>query len=103
MMQPPADHPRFSPVGEADDEGFLHPPWVKYPNIHRRSIGWRMGFGEDYWVGFRRWWCAQPQAVRERVRAKYPDVGEWAGFWQMASEWAEQDAEPPAVPDPAGT
>ncbi len=26
----------------------MAPPWLIYPNISRYSIGWRMGYGEDY-------------------------------------------------------
>ena len=26
----------------------MPPPWLKYPDIGRYSIGWRMGYGEDY-------------------------------------------------------
>jgi hypothetical protein len=28
------------------------PPWKKYPDIPRFSIGWRMGDGEDYYAQF---------------------------------------------------
>jgi len=84
-MQIPQDHPQYSPVPEVDDEGLLVPPWIKYPNIHRGSIGWRMGFGEDYWVQFQEWWKAQSSEVRQRIQAKYPDDGDWSGFWQMAN------------------
>jgi len=31
-----------------DDEGYLLPYWLKYPEIPIDSIGWRMGEGEDY-------------------------------------------------------
>jgi len=31
-----------------DDEGYLLPFWLKYPDIPIDSIGWRMGSGEDY-------------------------------------------------------
>jgi len=31
-----------------DDEGYLLPFWLKYPDIPIDSIGWRMGVGEDY-------------------------------------------------------
>ncbi len=30
------------------DKKLLPPPWIAYPHIERYSIGWRMGYGEDY-------------------------------------------------------
>jgi hypothetical protein len=76
-------YPRSSPAPNPDDEALRLPPWVKYPNIARRSIGWQMGLGEDYWVAFRRWWGGQPEETRERVRVKYPEPAEWSGYYRM--------------------
>ncbi|WP_366871195.1 NADAR family protein [Flavobacterium sp.] len=28
-------------------------PWLKYPNVERSDMFWRMGFGEDYWHDFK--------------------------------------------------
>lgn len=30
------------------DKKLMPPPWLAYPEIERYSIGWRMGYGEDY-------------------------------------------------------
>ena len=38
-----------------DENGDLTPPWEKFPNYERYTIGWRMGSGEDwlsYWYVF---------------------------------------------------
>ena len=44
--------------------GTLIPPWAKYPNIPRRSIGWRMGGGEWYRWMWHRWWERQTAEVK---------------------------------------
>ena len=69
------------PVPDLDTDGFLHPPWLKYPNLLRRSMGWRMGLGEAYLNDFSVWWSRQPRNVRVAVRAKYPEPQDWSGFW----------------------
>jgi hypothetical protein len=42
------------PIKKPPSLAELQPPWVKYPTIPCYSIGWRMGYGEDYmltWMG----------------------------------------------------
>ena len=34
----------------------LPPPWIAYPEIERYSIGWRMGYGEEYICRWGDWW-----------------------------------------------
>jgi len=40
---------------ELTPQGDLLPPWKKYPEIKRYSIGWRMGKGEVYMIAWREW------------------------------------------------
>ena len=37
------------------DKKIMPPLWLAYPEIERYSIGWRMGYGEDYLFRFGRW------------------------------------------------
>ena len=37
------------------DKKLMPPPWLAYPEIERYSIGWRMGYGEDYIGRFFSW------------------------------------------------
>jgi hypothetical protein len=76
------NHPLYSPLPEFDEEGLMTPFWLKYPNIRFRSIGWRMGSGEEYFHRFVGWLENQSGEVRQRVRARYPGEGEWAGVWE---------------------
>jgi hypothetical protein len=34
-----------------DANGDLAPPWAEFPSYERYTIGWRMGYGED-WLGY---------------------------------------------------
>jgi hypothetical protein len=46
---------RKSIAAELSQHGTLLPPWLKYPDVHRYSIFWRMGVGESYIIMFRAW------------------------------------------------
>jgi len=59
------------------------PPWKKYPDIHRFSIGWRMGRGEDYYEKFFGWFKALPAEDAERYARQNPEFEEWQGFYTM--------------------
>ena len=53
-------HPENDPFAKALTEELanrpdLLPPWRKYPEIPRYSIGWRMGSGEFYLMVWDRW------------------------------------------------
>jgi hypothetical protein len=37
------------------DKKIMPPPWMAFPEIERYSIGWRMGYGEDYIDRFDDW------------------------------------------------
>lgn len=43
-------HYRERLAKEADEHGDIAPPWVKFPTYTRRTIGWRMGCGEDWFM-----------------------------------------------------
>lgn len=66
---------------ELADHGTLVPPWTKFPQIRRQSIGWRMGSGERYLWMWRRWWASLAPAERDAYRAQLHDVPkEWRGW-----------------------
>ncbi|MFR6693156.1 MAG: hypothetical protein ACLUS6_03700 [Dysosmobacter sp.] len=37
------------------DKKIMPPPWLAHREIERYSIGWRMGYGEDYIYRFGDW------------------------------------------------
>lgn len=60
---------------ELIDHDTLVPPWCKYPEIPRRSIGWRMGSGEWYLWMWQRWWESLDAAARATYVARFaPDT-----------------------------
>jgi len=65
----------------------LLPPWLKYPQIGLGSMGWRTGYGEDYWIEFDDWYGALSKDQRSTYQAKYPEPAQveqglpWTGFY----------------------
>ena len=59
----------------------LQPPWALFPSYERRSMGWRMGAGEDYLRHFRQWYVALNAAAQAEYRAAEPEPDGWGGFY----------------------
>ena len=64
---------------ELAEHGTLVPPWRKYPEIPRGSIGWRMGSGEFYVWMWSRWFERLADAARAEYLTRWePDApDEW--------------------------
>ena len=60
--------------------GNVLPPWEKFPNVPRASIGWRMGPGQDYAYEFRNWFRQLSDVGRSEYRARWPEPQEWVGY-----------------------
>ena len=58
------------------------PPWQKYPHIPLCSIGWRMGYGEDYWVEFDAWFKFKSPEQKRAYAEEFPEPAGWLGFYQ---------------------
>ena len=76
------------------DKKLMPPPWLAYPEIERYSIGWRMGYGEDYIGRFFSWLEDLSSEERMEYQALFPEPVTWkAGgrtriqvkYWSMAS------------------
>ena len=57
------------------------PPWQEYPTIPLGSVGWRMGHGEEYWIGFAVWFADQLPEARRDYAERHPEPEGWAGFY----------------------
>ncbi len=57
------------------------PPWLACPEIERYSIGWRMGYGEDYICRFFQWWRALSEKEQKEYRGLFPEPVTWKGWW----------------------
>lgn len=86
------------PLPSFDSEGRPVPPWEKYPNLRRSSMGWRMGAGESFLVEtFHPWWSKLGEAERVRYRLAHPEPDEWNGFLGPADFDLEGRMVPPWV------
>ncbi len=66
-----------------DENGIMVPPWVKYPNLSRESMGWRMGQGETYMDEFRAWFYGKnSRQQRVKIMNIYPATDNWEGFYK---------------------
>jgi hypothetical protein len=68
------------------------PLWLKYPEIPRYAIGWRMGAGEDYSCKFSEWWEALSSEVKQEYQNFYPEPVGWRG-WYVEEDWDEAGKE----------
>jgi hypothetical protein len=59
----------------------MKPPWAAHPELPFGSIGWRMGYGEDYWMQFHRWYGALRPDRRDQYERDHPEPEPWAGFY----------------------
>ncbi|UQZ37546.1 DUF1768 domain-containing protein [Paenibacillus sp. PK3_47] len=65
---------------------FFLPQWIVYPEIEPFSIGWRMGYGEDYLIHLWEWREQQsPEALRE-YDAYFTPPEEWAEAMKLVEE-----------------
>jgi hypothetical protein len=71
------------PVPDIDADGLMVPPWVKFPNLPKQSMGWRMGLGEHYRCNtYPARWSRQSRPIRLQLRANYPEPEDWTGYYR---------------------
>ena len=64
------------------DKKIMPPPWLAYPEIERYSIGWRMGYGEDYIGRFSNWWDSLSKEEQTEYQTLFPEPVTWKGWWE---------------------
>ena len=62
-------------------KNLLPPLWIKFPHISAFSIGWRMGYGEDYKVKFNDWFEVLSEDKRREYMRLFPEPATWRGYW----------------------
>lgn len=60
----------------------MPPPWLACPEIERYSIGWRMGYGEDYIGQFFNWLNALSKEKQTEYQTLFPEPVTWKGWWE---------------------
>lgn len=63
------------------DKTLLPPLWLAFPEIERYSIGWRMGYGEDYKYQFFQWFDTLSSKEQSDYRTLFPEPVTWKGWW----------------------
>lgn len=56
------------------------PPWLKYPDVDRLSLFWRMGKGEDYLSKWYEWYKECPEKTQYMM--KFPEPIAWKGSYK---------------------
>ncbi|OMF22040.1 NADAR family protein [Paenibacillus sp. FSL H8-0259] len=70
---------------------FLLPQWIVYPEIEPFSIGWRMGYGEDYLMHLWEWREQQsPEALKE-YDAYFTPPEEWTEAKRIQEEYRKKN------------
>jgi ribA/ribD-fused uncharacterized protein len=62
------------------------PPWLACPELDRYSLGWSMGYGEDYMHEFTQYYASLDQSERMIYELTFPVRGEWNGWYQRKHE-----------------
>ncbi|MEJ7597145.1 MAG: hypothetical protein WKG01_04475 [Kofleriaceae bacterium] len=69
------------------------PPWIRFPEIERYSIGWRMGSGESYLMV---WWAFAERLDTEDLVTYFREFAPlplaWVDFAGMAIDLPLRDA-----------
>ena len=63
------------------DQKMMPPPWLAHREIERYSIGWRMGYGEDYIDRFGDWLDTLSPEEQTEYRTLFPEPVTWKGWW----------------------
>ena len=63
------------------EKKIMPPLWLAHREIERYSIGWRMGYGEDYIYRFGDWLDTLSPDERTEYRTLFPEPVTWKGWW----------------------
>ena len=63
------------------EKKIMPPPWLAHREIERYSIGWRMGYGEDYIYRFGDWLDTLSPDEQTEYRTLFPEPVTWKGWW----------------------
>lgn len=62
---------------KAVEKKLMAPLWLMYPEIPEGSIGWRMGYGEDYRIKFYKWFQTLSVEEQKEYNSKFPKPVCW--------------------------
>ena len=75
------------------DKKIMPPPWLAHREIERYSIGWRMGYGEDYIYRFGDWLDTLSPEEQTEYRTLFPEPDVWRpkGQPKYTRKWLQQE------------
>jgi hypothetical protein len=62
-------------------DGRMRPPWLEFPTYERFCLGWRMGPGEDYILGFDAFFSALSEEESSAYKKEFPEPSGWSGYY----------------------
>ena len=72
-------------------ENPMPPIWMMYPHISQFSIGWRMGYGEDYKYKFWEWKNSLPESERKQYETMFPAPKTWREYYNEDYHFEDVD------------
>ncbi len=63
----------------------MPPLWLKYPHKGMYSIGWRMGYGEEYKCEFGDWYNTLNPEEQKNYQQMFPEPKGWLGWYEEDS------------------
>ena len=63
------------------DKRIMPPLWIAFPEIERYSMGWRMGYGEDYIYKWGEWFNSLTKEDVKAYQDLFPEPVTWRGYW----------------------
>ncbi|EMS72087.1 NADAR family protein [Ruminiclostridium cellobioparum] len=67
----------------------MAPLWFMYPHIGRYSIGWRMGYGENFAYEFGNWYSSLSKEEQKQYQDMFPTPVGWHGWYE--EEYTNED------------
>ncbi len=65
--------------------GVPRPPWLRHPEHGRRRLGWRMGSGESYLIGWGTWFDTLPADGRPAYFRRFAPIPPIWADWVAAA------------------
>lgn len=63
--------------GRFQKDELMAPLWIMYPHIPNGSIGWRMGYGENYAIDFYEWFYKLTDEKKQKYKEWFPEPKIW--------------------------
>lgn len=74
---------------------FLLPLWAAYPTYTSVTIGWRMGYGENYRYAWHTFYASLSETEKMQYKQKYPPPADedrcWQDFYKYSADTAAAD------------